>query len=61
MPGGLCGLLKLVFDDFYDPVRATVLQQQQHIAAQVESLVIASSIPDEPHDVDGFPGKDDLT
>ena len=61
MPGGLCGLLKLVFDDFYDPIRATVLQQQQHIAAQVESFVIASIVPDEPHDVDGFLGKDYLT
>ncbi len=61
MPGGLCELWKLVFDGFYDPVRATVLQQQQHIAAHVEGLVIAGSIPDDPHDVDGFLGNDDLT
>jgi hypothetical protein len=61
MPGGLCGLLKLVSDDFYDPVRATLLQQQQHIAAQVESLVIARSIPGDLHHVDGWPEVGDLT
>jgi hypothetical protein len=53
--------LKLVFDDFYDPVRATLLQQQQHIAAHMESLVIARSIPDHLHDVDGFSEIVDLT
>jgi hypothetical protein len=61
MPGGYCGLLKLVFDDSYDPVRATLLQQQQHIAAHMESLVIAGSRPDDPHHVNGWPELDDLT
>jgi hypothetical protein len=61
MPGGLCGLLKLVFGDFYDPVRATVLQQQQHIAAHVESLVIAGSLPHDPMRVDESLRNDDLT